>query len=88
MNTWAHCPHMRRLSDGLQDVAKSARDLEGFQFLWIVCDLFMHAVLINEVKNLLHLSMKVSFGLATVLMILVMSYRKQLGLLIHFYTGH
>lgn len=88
MNTWATCPYMRRLSDGLQDVAKSARDLERFQFLWIVCDLFMCAVLINEVKNLLHLSMKVPFGLATVLTILVMSYRKQLGLLIHFYTGH
>jgi len=79
---------MHRLSDGLQDVAKSARDLEEFQFPWIVCDLFMRALLINEVKNLLRLSMKVPFGLATVLTILVMSYRKQLGLLIHFYTGH
>lgn len=79
---------MCSLSDGLQDVAKSARDLEGFQFLWIACDLFMCAVLINEVKNLLHLSMKVPFGLATALAILVVSYRKQLGLLIHFYTGH
>lgn len=88
MNTWATCPYMHRPNDGLQDVAKSARDLEGIQFLWIVCDLFMCAVLINEVKNLLHLSMKVPFGLATVLTIAVMSYRKQLGLLIHFYTGH
>lgn len=88
MNTWAACPYMCRLSDGLQDIAKSARDLEGFQFLWLVCDLFMRAVLINEVKNLLHLSMKGPFGLATALTLLVMSYRKQLGLLIHFYTGH
>lgn len=88
MNTRAACPYMCRLSDGLQDIAKSARDLEGFQFLWLVCDLFMRAVLINEVKNLLHLSMKGLFGLATALTLLVMSYRKQLGLLIHFYTGH
>lgn len=79
---------MHRLSDGLQDVTESAMDLEGFQFLWIVCDLFLRALLINEVKNPLHLSMKVPFGLATVLTILVMSYRKQLELLIHFYIGH
>lgn len=88
VNTRANCSYMCRLSDGLQNIAKSARALEGFQFLWLVCDLFMCAVLINEVKNLLHLSMKGPFGLATALTLLVMSYRKQLGLLIHFYTGH
>lgn len=88
MNTWATCPYMSRLSEGLQDAAKSARHLEGLQLLWIVCDLFMRAVLINEVKNLLHLSMTLLFGLVTVLTILVMFCRKQLGLLIHFYIGH
>lgn len=59
VNTRATCPYMCRLSDELQDIAKSARDLEGFQFLWLVCDLFMRAALIDEVKNLLDLSMKV-----------------------------
>lgn len=88
MNTRAACPYMCTRRDGLQDTAKPARHLEGFQFLWLLRDLFVRAVLINEVKNLLHLSMKGPFGLATALTLIVMSYRKQLGLLIHFYTGH